>query len=108
MREIEIPATIEFAPYNQVFQQLLDPLSLLSQNQNGINIVLLRFEDWSRFDDGAEVKADTEKVERNVQDLVIALKSTVAQSATRYIVCLCPPSPQPADVNRSIFSRWKI
>ena len=104
MREIEIPATIEFAPYNQIFQQLLDPLSLLSQNQNGINIVLLRLEDWSRFDDGEEVKAGTEKVERNVQDLVMALKSTVAQSATRYIVCLCPPSPAAsADANRIAF-----
>ncbi|WP_158517254.1 non-ribosomal peptide synthetase [Moorena producens] len=37
---------IKFAPYNQVFQELLNPSSLLSTNQDGINIILLRLEDW--------------------------------------------------------------
>ncbi|NEO76293.1 non-ribosomal peptide synthetase [Moorena sp. SIO4G3] len=37
---------IQFAPYNQVFQELLNPSSLLSTNQDGINIILLRLEDW--------------------------------------------------------------
>ena len=41
MRELELPATVEFAPYDQVFQQLLDPGSLLAQNRNGVNVVLL-------------------------------------------------------------------
>ena len=92
-QELELSSTIEFAPYNQVFQQLLDPLSLLSQNQKGINIILLRFEDWQRFDGGTEAKAESiEKVKRNVKDVVTALKSTVTQSATPYIVCLCPTS----------------
>jgi FkbH-like protein len=105
MQELEIGFTIEFAPYHQVFQQLLAPLSLLAQNQKGINIVLLRFEDWLRFDDGAEAIAEsTQKVERNVQDLVTALKSAVAQSASCYIVCLCPASPAArADANRMAF-----
>ncbi len=95
MEELEIPSKIEFAPYNQVFQELLDPLSLLSKNQKGINIVLVRFEDWQRFDDGLEAQADSaEKVEGNTWDLVGALKSKVAQSATPYIVCLCPASPR--------------
>src|SRR5947209_3553981 len=40
MRELGQDAVIEFAPYNQVFQELLDPASLLSRNQNGMNIVL--------------------------------------------------------------------
>ncbi|MCA1601397.1 MAG: hypothetical protein LC776_07060, partial [Acidobacteria bacterium] len=30
MQELDISSEIEFAPYNQVFQQLLDPASLLS------------------------------------------------------------------------------
>ncbi|MCK5057480.1 MAG: HAD-IIIC family phosphatase, partial [Candidatus Aminicenantes bacterium] len=38
---------IEFAPYNQVFPQLLDEESLLSTN-TGINLLLIRFEDWIR------------------------------------------------------------
>ncbi len=50
MQELDGDAEIEFAPYNQVFQQLLDPTSLLSQNQTGINLILIRFEDWQRYE----------------------------------------------------------
>jgi predicted enzyme involved in methoxymalonyl-ACP biosynthesis len=32
---------IEFAPYNQVFQQLLDPGSPFRANRDGVNVVLL-------------------------------------------------------------------
>ena len=31
LRELELPAQVQFAPYNQLFQQLLDPASLLSR-----------------------------------------------------------------------------
>ena len=53
MGELELPASIEFAPYNQVFQQLLDPGSLLSQNRQGVNVVLVRLEDWVRSRPGS-------------------------------------------------------
>ncbi|MCP4154487.1 MAG: polyketide synthase subunit, partial [bacterium] len=43
--QLEIDVT--FAPYNQVFQQLLDETGLLSRNE-GINLLLIRFEDWLR------------------------------------------------------------
>ncbi|WP_193197381.1 non-ribosomal peptide synthetase [Nostoc sp. MG11] len=46
LTEIGVPYSIEFAPYNQVFQELLNPASLLANNQDGVNIVLVRFEDW--------------------------------------------------------------
>jgi len=49
MRRLRLPLTIKFAPYNQVFQQLLDPNSLLNENRGGVNIVLIRLEDWLRF-----------------------------------------------------------
>lgn len=101
--ELEITATIEFAPYNQVFQQLLDPSSLLYQNKKGINIILLRFEDWQRFD-GNDGQPNAEKVRRNVEELIMALKSAASQSATPYIVCLCPASPTAsADAKRMAF-----
>lgn len=97
MRELNIPSEIEFAPYNQVFQQLLDPASLLSQNQNGINLVLVRFEDWLRFEEDGDAKANSssgayEKIERNVRDLILALKLAAGRSSTPYFVCLCPAS----------------
>jgi len=40
MRELGLQYEIKFAPYNQVFQQLLDPSSLLSMNRNGINVIV--------------------------------------------------------------------
>jgi FkbH-like protein/FkbM family methyltransferase len=51
MRELKIPANLVFAPYNQPFQQLLDPHSVLSTNRNGLNVMLVRVEDWIPCDD---------------------------------------------------------
>ena len=44
-----IDVRVAFAPYNQVFQQLLDRSSLLATNR-GVNVVLVRFEDWIRVE----------------------------------------------------------
>lgn len=44
----ELPFKVQFAPYNQLFQQLFDPQSLLAQNESGVNVMLVRFEDWMR------------------------------------------------------------
>lgn len=40
------PVEAEFAPYNQVFQQLLDPASAFYRNRSGINFIVLALEDW--------------------------------------------------------------
>jgi FkbH-like protein len=91
MDELAMPATIEFAPYNQIFQQLLTPSSLLSSNQHGVNIICLRIEDWCRFQplDGASGDLST-ILKRNAQDLITSLKGVVNRSASPYILCLCP------------------
>ena len=41
-----IPVKIKFSPYNQVFQELLNPSSLLQGNKTGINVILLNLGDW--------------------------------------------------------------
>jgi hypothetical protein len=41
-------ARLEFSAYNQVFQELASPNSLLSSNVPGVNLVLVRLEDWGR------------------------------------------------------------
>ena len=43
--ELGLECPIRFAGYGQVFQQLLDPNSLLGTNR-GYNLVLVRLEDW--------------------------------------------------------------
>lgn len=42
-----VPLEIEFAPYNQLFQQLLDPGSAFRKNRSGVNVLLLRLEEWA-------------------------------------------------------------
>ncbi|OPX45904.1 phosphopantetheine attachment site [Ruminiclostridium hungatei] len=61
-------AVITFAPYNQVFQELLDTSSLISNNI-GANILLIRFEDWIRSDiEKDELKL--QKLYKNYQELL--------------------------------------
>lgn len=77
---------IRFAPYNQVFQQLLDPASLASTNQ-GVNVLLIRAQDWigSRQDG---------ECERTVEQFAAALRQAAARSAAAFLVALCPSSPE--------------
>ncbi len=77
MKELDIPARVEFAPYNQVFQQLLDPGSVLRRNDTGVNVVLVRWEDWPEAD-------------RNAGDLCEALRAAAGRSAVPHVVCVCP------------------
>jgi FkbH-like protein/FkbM family methyltransferase len=60
LHEFERPAQITFAPYNQLFQQLLDPSSLFARNQRGVNVALVRFEDWLHADPSRAPTPDPE------------------------------------------------
>jgi FkbH-like protein len=91
MQELGLPFAVEFAPYNQVFQQLLDPGSLFAQNAIGINLILLRLEDWRRAGESPQAQADA--VARNAQDFVTMLKAATGRTATPYLFCLCPDAP---------------
>jgi FkbH-like protein len=89
MRELDTPARVELAPYHQVFQQLLDPASLLRGNRGGANVVLVRFEDWVRPEEPAALDA----LERCAADLVTGLEEAARSTAAPLLVFLCPGSP---------------
>ena len=91
MAKLQRPSTIEFAPYNQVFQQLLQPTSLLAQNRQGTSLVLVRFEDWQQAEGTQGRTSLAETVQRTVQELAIALKAAAAR--TTILFALCPDSP---------------
>ena len=102
LREMGVTAAISFAPYNQVFQQLLDPSSLHAKNQNGVNVALVRLADWY----GKPVGAPTddfpmpdphEELKRNVVDFLAGVVELRKRNAAPLIVILCPPSPSIAD-----------
>jgi FkbH-like protein len=94
MRELGVPAEIAFAPYNQIFQQLLDPSSSLARNQRGLNVVLVRLADWLTTAESAPSGTPdaARHLEANIADLVTALKSAAHRSAVPYLICVCPCS----------------
>ncbi|HEX5714778.1 MAG TPA: HAD-IIIC family phosphatase [Thermoanaerobaculia bacterium] len=98
MEEIGSPSAITFAPYNQVFQQLLDPEGHFARNDFGVNVVLLRFEDWERYGRGGSTGQgdptdDGERLRRDLDDLVRALRSAAGRWPVPCLVAVCPPSP---------------
>jgi amino acid adenylation domain-containing protein/FkbH-like protein len=95
LKELELPATIEFGPYNQVFQQLLTPGSVLTGNTRGLNVVLLRLEDWQQHSTTEErvvERGGEGTFRRNVEDFYDALKAAAVRGSVPYLVCFCPPS----------------
>ncbi|MBV9624350.1 MAG: amino acid adenylation domain-containing protein, partial [Acidobacteria bacterium] len=90
MKELGISAEVSFAPYGQLFQQLLDPASLVAGNTEGANIFLVRFSDWLRG-----LKSDSEEearreITRNVNELARAIESAAGRSPLPLILAVCP------------------
>ena len=54
----------QFAPYDQVFQQLLDGASALRRNTGGVNAVLLSLEDWAAGSRHALADLDPQRAQR--------------------------------------------
>jgi FkbH-like protein len=82
--ELGLDYEIRFAGYNQLFQELLDPAGLFARNRGGINVALVRFEDWREAG-----------IESEARRLVDAIRSEAAFAAP-LIVVLCPPVDEAA------------
>jgi FkbH-like protein len=91
MRELGFDYEVKFAQYNQVFQQLLDPRSLLARNRGGVNAILVRFEDWVRFTGDPAKRAEI--LEESVRHLVSCVRFAAESFASPLVVCICPASP---------------
>ena len=91
MRELSFDYRIQIAPYNQVFQLLLDQTGILASNRGGVNALLVRFEDWARITEAGT--PDLAGLEADVRQFVAAIRSAAESFAAPLIVCLCPASP---------------
>src|ERR1700691_1868806 len=80
-----------FAPYNQVFQELLAPTGLLANNKGGVNVVLARVEDFAREAENVEKKLAI--IERVVPELCSALTEHVYRVRVPILFAALPPSP---------------
>ncbi len=76
---------VEFAPFNQVFQQLLDPHSLVAHNAAGMNVFLIRVQDWWLADQplAAAQRAD---------EFMQAVRQFSAKQSGQLFVIFCPNS----------------
>jgi FkbH-like protein len=83
---------IRFAPYHQVFQQLLTPTSEVALNIGGISVVLVRIEDYVR--ELADPTVARQTVERVTKDLGDALEKVSNGAKGTVAVAILPPGPR--------------
>ena len=86
-----LDASIAFAPYHQLFQELLTPGSVLARNTAGVGVVLLRLEDFVRdADAGADLEATVERVASELAD---AFRQFTQRASQSLLVFALPASP---------------
>jgi FkbH-like protein len=92
----EIGATVSFAPFNQVFQALLDPASAIS-TAPWARAVLVRFEDWIEGDkSGPNSDRWAGRLRPLVDEFLAAMRSASGRAASLLVV-VCPPSQKVSD-----------
>jgi FkbH-like protein len=82
---------VRLAPYHQVFQELLSPTSLLATNAGGVDVVLVRLEDFVR-----EIQSDDEalsSLRRAANELTNALVQFAQRVKVPTLLAVMPPSP---------------
>ncbi len=80
--ELKVSLDVQFAPFNQLSQTLLDPASIFARNSTGINILLFRPDDLL-----------TEDPLAHARELITHIQSSSAQRQVPLIVCITQPSP---------------
>jgi amino acid adenylation domain-containing protein/FkbH-like protein len=93
MDEIGIAAEVKFAPYNQVFQELLDETSLVRNNRRGINVMLVMLEDWARPNPGLAKEGWHLALKHSVNEFIASVRVLRRRSSVGCVVVICPPSP---------------
>lgn len=87
---------VAFAPFNQIFQTLLDPGSLLRSNPDQPAVVLLRFDDLLGRSEQSTELGSPENIARlntNLNELVEAVEQAARAASAPLLVVVCPSSP---------------
>jgi FkbH-like protein len=97
LSEAGLDLEVRFAPYHQLYQELLSRTSLLAKNEQGANLVLVRFEDFVR--DVRDPSAAATLLERTTVEFLDALTRFGAHARSPTIVALFSASPRaPAEL----------
>jgi FkbH-like protein len=90
--EFQLKVNLALAPYNQVFQQLLDRNSRINQG-TGINFLLIRLEDWLRDQTTTSSSYQVELVKKIYEDFTKAILQSKQYAVAPSIICIIPLSP---------------
>ena len=83
------PAQLAFSAYNQVFQELMAPDSLLASSEPGVNFLLIRLEDWAREQKSGH---QAEAISTATREFIETFKAFAKRSRRPTILLVCPPS----------------
>ncbi|MDP9340427.1 MAG: amino acid adenylation domain-containing protein [Acidobacteriota bacterium] len=93
------PARLEFSGYNQVFQELMAPDSLLASSEPGVNFLLIRLEDWAREQKpGQQVNA----ISTATREFIETLKAFAQRARRPTVLLVCPPSRQASENSKKL------
>lgn len=90
-REAGLQLNIRFAPYHQVLQELISSSSTLSSNPKGVNVILVRFEDFVR--EVADPAQAHVVIADAASEITQALDTFVRRCKVPTILAVLPPSP---------------
>lgn len=91
-KEFKMNISYDIAPYNLVFQQLLDTHSPFNQNE-GINILLIRIEDWLRDKKDSSPSEQADFLNQTYQAFIEAIKHSRKIAIAPFLIGIVPLSP---------------
>ncbi len=94
LHEAGMALDVRLAPYNQLFQELLSSTSLLAMNADGVDVILVRVEDFVR-----EVEKPEDAlaiIKRTAAELTNALLLHSRRMKVPTVLVVMPPSPRVA------------
>jgi FkbH-like protein len=91
LREAGLQLDLCFAPYHQVLQELISPASTLAVNLKGVNVVLVRFEDFVR--DITDSLQAQKIIAGAANEIAEALCEFVRRSKVPAVLAIFPASP---------------
>jgi FkbH-like protein len=92
LRRAGLDLDVRFSQYHQVFQELLSPASLLATNASGVDVVLVRIEDFVRdVRDPGDACATVKRASRELGD---ALTRHSHRVKIPTVLAVLPPSPR--------------
>ena len=92
-KELGMNAGAEICPYDQVIQELVNPVSMLSSNKKGVGLVLLRVRDWLRELDKEKAQSIeflSDYLRRTVREFIRAMFAHRGHASVETFLLLCP------------------